>query len=179
MARPGPTRDASERAAADAATLPRTLIMGIGNTLQGDDGVGVHAVRHLQQTLGEAPDLSLCDAGTLGTTLLVEIESSQRLIMIDAMRMGAEPGAVRCFENGEMDAWLRRGKAGSVHEVGLGELIDLARLRECLPDRRALIGIEPGYIGWGDRLSKELDDALPRIDRHVRDLLRSWGHGDA
>lgn len=165
------TGDDAPPAAPVSAT---TLVMGIGNILQGDDGIGVHAVRRLQESLGEAPGVTLYDAGTLGTTLLVEIEQAQHLIMIDAMRMDAAPGTVRCFEADDMDLWLRRGKAGSVHEVGLSELIDLARLQERLPVRRALIGIEPGYIGWGDQLSAELDSAQPVIEHHVRDLLRRW-----
>ncbi|MGA8033598.1 MAG: HyaD/HybD family hydrogenase maturation endopeptidase [Casimicrobiaceae bacterium] len=150
------------------------LVMGIGNVLQGDDGVGVHAIRRLQGLLHDCDGLTLYDAGTLGTTLLIEIEQADRLIFIDAMRMGAPPGTVRCFAGDDMDRWLRRVKAGSVHEVGLSELLDLARLRERLPERRALVGIEPGYIGWGDALSEPVAAALDDVERTVIGLLREW-----
>ena len=152
------------------------LIMGVGNVLLGDDGVGVHAVRAMREVATQYPHVRILDAGTLGTTLLVEIEQAHHLIMIDAMRMNARPGTLHCFEGADMDRWLRRENAGSVHEVGLSELLDLARLQECLPTRRALIGIEPGTIGWGDQLSAELDGALPVIEHHVRELLRRWNH---
>jgi hydrogenase maturation protease len=155
------------------------LVMGIGNLLQGDDGVGVHAIRRLQALLQGRDDLILYDAGTLGTTLLIEIEQADRLIFIDAMRMGAPPGTVRCFAGDDMDRWLRRVKAGSVHEVGLSELLDLARLRERLPERRALVGIEPGYIGWGDALSEPVAGALDDVERIVIGLLREWADGSA
>ena len=140
-----------------------TLVMGVGNVLQGDDGVGVHAIRQLERQLDAWPGLRLYDAGTLGTTLLVEIEKAECLIVIDAMRMGATAGTVRCFVDQDMDRWMRRGKASSVHEVGLSELLDLARLQDRLPRRRALVGIEPGHIGWGDSLSDELAGSLDEV----------------
>ncbi|MGE5087717.1 MAG: HyaD/HybD family hydrogenase maturation endopeptidase [Candidatus Levyibacteriota bacterium] len=164
------------RYATSGMALP-ALVMGIGNVLQGDDGVGVHAIRRLQANLTGCDGLILCDAGTLGTTLLVEIEQAERLILLDAMRMAAPPGTVRCFVDADMDRWLRRVKAGSVHEVGLSELLDLARLRERLPERRALLGIEPGYIGWGDALSEPVAAALDDVERSVIALLRQWADG--
>lgn len=156
-----------------------TLIMGVGNTLQGDDGVGVHALHWLHNALGARPGIHLYDAGTLGATLLVEIEQTRRLIFIDAMRMNTAAGTVRCFEGAAMDQWLRRAQAGSVHEVSLGELLDMARLLDRLPPRRALIGIEPGPIGWGEHLSAELTGALPQVEHCVRDVLRRWANETA
>ncbi len=152
--------------------------MGIGNTLQGDDGVGVHAIHAMQTHAGNWPGLRLYDAGTLGTTLLVEVEQAENLIVIDAMRMDSAPGTVRCFADRDMDHWMRRGKAGSVHEVGLSELLDLARLRDRLPRRRALVGIEPAYIGWSDTLSDELAGSLDEVQRIVFELLRGWHEAD-
>ena len=157
----------------DLALRP-TLIMGVGNTLQGDDGVGVHALRWLQDALGTRPSIRLYDAGTLGATLLVEIEQTRRLIFIDAMRMNTAAGTVRCFEGVAMDQWLRRAQAGSVHEVSLSELLDMARLLDRLPPQRALIGIEPGRIGWGEQLSAELSGALPQVEHCVREVLSRW-----
>lgn len=156
-----------------------TLVMGVGNVLQGDDGVGVHAIRALRRHADAWPGLRLYDAGTLGTTLLVEIEQAENLIVIDAVRMGAAAGTVRCFADRDMDDWMRRDKASSVHEVGLGELLDLARLRDRLPRHRALVGIEPGYIGWGDALSDELSGSLDEVQTVVFELLRSWHGQDA
>lgn len=166
------------RAEAPGSARP-PLVMGVGNVLQGDDGVGVHAIRELQCHADAWPGLRLYDAGTLGTTLLVEIEQTDMLIVIDAMRMAAVAGTVRCFADQDMDDWMRREKASSVHEVGLGELLDLARLRDRLPRHRALIGIEPGFIGWGDQLSDGLSDSLDEVRRIVFELLRSWHEQEA
>lgn len=83
-----------------------TLVMGVGNVLQGDDGVGVHAIHQLERHLDAWPGLRLYDAGTLGTTLLVEIEQAQCLAFIDAMRMDATAGTVCCFEDQDMDRWM-------------------------------------------------------------------------
>jgi hydrogenase maturation protease len=162
-----------------AQPVRSTLVMGVGNTLQGDDGVGVHAIRALEAHVDAWPGLRLYDAGTLGTTLLVEVEQAEHLIAIDAMRMGAAAGTVRCFVDRDMDHWMRRGKAGSVHEVGLSELLDLSRLRDRLPRHRALVGVEPAYIGWGDSLSDELAGSLDEVKRIVFDLLRGWHEEEA
>ena len=170
------TTGGDARFALPGMALP-VLVMGIGNVLQGDDGVGVHAIRRLQANLNGRDGLTLYDAGTLGTTLLIEIEQADRLILVDAMHMSAPPGTVRCFVGDAMDRWLRRVRAGSVHEVGLSELLDLARLRERLPERRALVGIEPGYIGWGDALSRPVADALDDVERIVIGLLHQWADG--
>jgi hydrogenase maturation protease len=156
-----------------------TLVMGVGNTLQGDDGVGVHAVRALERHAAAWPKLRLYDAGTLGTTLLIEVEETENLIVIDAMRMDSPAGTVRCFADQDMDRWMRRSKASSVHEVGLSELLDLARLRDRLPRHRALVGIEPGHIGWSDSLSDELAGSLDEVRRIVLELLRGWHEADA
>lgn len=178
-AAPVRTNDEFARRVAAVTAAGTTLVMGIGNILQGDDGAGVHAIRRLERNLRGWPGLNLYDAGTLGAILLIEIEQAERLVFIDAMRMQAPPGTVRCFEGEAMDRWLTRRKAGSVHEVGLGELLDLARLQERLPIQRALIGIEPGYIGWGDTLSGDVAGALDEVERLVRGLLRSWADANA
>jgi hydrogenase maturation protease len=75
--------------------------------------------------------------------------------------MGAAPGHVACFDGEAMDRQL--GKAGrSVHEVGLADVLDMLRLTGQLPDHRALVGIEPGRVDWGESLSPAVEAAVPR-----------------
>ena len=99
------------------------------------------------------PELRFLDGGTLSFTLAVPIEECERLIVVDAAVLGEPPGSVRVFEGEAMDRQLSR-HAKSVHEVSLADLMDMARLTGRLPQRRALIGIEPALVDWGDGLTR-------------------------
>lgn len=149
-----------------------TLILGIGNTLFRDEGVGVEVIRRLALA-DDLEDVELIDGGTLSFTLAPAIADSPRLIVVDAAILGAPPGSVRVFEGDAMDRQLS-GKGKSVHEVSLMDLMDMARLSETLPHRRALIGIEPGEVAWGDTLTPAVAAAVPLALTEIRRLLARW-----
>jgi len=149
-----------------------TLILGIGNTLFRDEGVGVEVIRRLGLT-DDLDGLVLIDGGTLSFTLAPAIADSPRLIVVDAAVLGAPPGSVRVFEGDAMDRQLS-GKGKSVHEVSLMDLMDIARLTGTLPERRALVGIEPGEVDWGDTLTPAVDAAVPLALAEIRRLLARW-----
>lgn len=152
----------------------KTLVLGLGNELLADEGIGIHALRHLQQTLGGQADLELLDGGTLGFTLAVPLADADRLIVIDAAELDAAPGTVRLFRNGAMDAFLAGGSRRSVHEVGLIDLMAIARLTDTLPAQRALIGIQPDTIAWGDAPTPAVAAALPGACELARSLIEEW-----
>ena len=154
------------------------LVLGLGNVLQGDDGVGVHIVRWLA---GQAPmtGVTVLDGGTIGASLLVALEGVDALLVADAVESGQEAGQVTLFQGEAMDRLLARPRAGSVHEAGLAELLDMARLLDCLPPRRALLGIQPRTIAWGDALSPPLARSLPEAGCRARLLLEEWRHEDS
>ena len=151
----------------------RTLILGIGNTLLTDEGVGVHVVQHLAANHGGEPDVTFMDGGTLSFTLAGDIAEHEALIVVDAARLGEAPGTVRCFEDAEMDRYLGRAQM-SVHEVGLSDLMDMARLSDTLPRRRALVGIQPAVIDLGDCLSPPVESAKAVAAGLALDLARRW-----
>jgi hydrogenase maturation protease len=151
---------------------PSTLILGLGNTLLKDEAAGVQVVRRLA-TEGGIPDARLLDGGTLSFTLAGHIADCSRLIVIDAAAMGSPPGSVRVFEGEAMDRQLS-GRGKSVHEVSLMDLLDMARLTDTLPGRRALVGIEPALVDWGDGLTAEVSAAVPKALAAVRDLIAGW-----
>lgn len=156
----------------------RTLILGIGNTLLSDEGVGVHVVEHLRGLHGAEPDLTFLDGGTLSFTLAGDIADHEALIVVDAARLGLAPGTVRCLEGEEMDRHLLSGKM-SVHEVGLSDLMDIARLSDHLPAHRALVGIEPEYLDWGDAPTAPVAAAIPEAAAAVMALVGRWRAQDA
>jgi hydrogenase maturation protease len=156
---------------------PKTLILGIGNSLLSDEGVGIHAVDILANDHRSRADVTCLDGGTLSFTLAGPIAEHGNLIVIDAARFGGAPGAVRCFEGEEMDRYLK-GTRKSAHEVGLIDLLDVARLSDTLPARRALIGVEPERLGWGDSPSPSVRMALSRVVDEVGALLDRWSGED-
>ena len=152
---------------------PKTLILGIGNNLLSDEGVGIHAVAMLEREDGIRPDVTCLDGGTLSFTLAGVIAEHDNLIVIDAARFGGPPGGIRCFEGEAMDAYLK-GVRKSAHEVGLNDLLDIARLSETLPRRRALIGVEPQILDWGEAPGPAVSRALPQVLAEVRALVERW-----
>lgn len=152
---------------------PTTLILGLGNVLMTDEAVGAEVVRRLEQDSGPDASLVCIDGGTLSFTLALPIGDSPRLIVVDAATMGEPPGSVRVFEGEAMDRQLSVN-AKTVHEVSLSDLMDIARLTDTLPLQRALVGIEPAFVGWGDRLTPAVEAAIPDAIARIRSLLERW-----
>jgi hydrogenase maturation protease len=154
----------------------KTLVLGIGNTLLGDEGAGVYAVRALAtgQSARQDQDIEFLDGGTLSFTLAAPIEEADQLIVIDAAQLKADAGTVRVFEGAEMDAFLGANRKRSVHEVGLIDLMSIARLTDSLPARRALIGIQPQYVDWAEQPTAAVAAAIPKACEEALSLIRRW-----
>lgn len=154
--------------------MRRIVVLGIGNTLLSDEGAGVHAVRRLQAR-GEAPEgVELLDGGTLSFTLAGPIEDTEALIVIDAAELGTAPGVVRVYEGEAMDRFLGASRKRSVHEVGLLDLLAVAALAGRLPERRALVGIQPEALDWGEAPSAPVARAIPLACDRTRELIARW-----
>jgi len=149
-----------------------TLVLGVGNVLLADEGAGVHAMRYLQKHY-ELAGVTYLDAGTLSFTLASDIAEADNLVVFDAAQLDAAPGGIRVFQNDEVDEFMRSGKC-SVHEVGFADLLDIARLEGYLPQRYALIGIQPETLGWGDEPSEAVRRALPRAAANAAALINKW-----
>lgn len=148
-------------------SIETVLILGIGNTLLSDEGIGVHLVQRMRQRVGELSGVDYLDGGTLSFTLAEPIARADGLIVVDAARMDSEPGTLKVFHDEEMDRYLS-GNRASVHEVSLSDLLDIARLSETLPQRRCLVGIEPASLEWGEQPSENL---VPIIDLGIEEIL--------
>lgn len=138
-----------------------------------DEAVGAEVVRQLEQESDPDAPLVFIDGGTLSFTLALPIGDCPRLIVVDAAAMGEPPGSVRVFEGEAMDRQLSVN-AKTVHEVSLSDLMDIARLTDTLPLQRALVGIEPQFVGWGDRLTPAVEAAIPEAIARIRALLDRW-----
>lgn len=152
----------------------KTIVLGIGNTLLGDEGIGVHALRALEARAAGRGDVEYVDGGTLSFTLATAIEDADRFIVLDATQLNAAPGTVKLFEDDAMDRFLGNQRKASVHEVGLIDLMVMARLAGRFPERRALIGIQPQYLDWADAPTPAVAAAIPRACDLALEVLDRW-----
>jgi len=152
----------------------KILVLGIGNTLLADEGVGVAAMHELEARFGTRKDMEFLDGGTLSFTLAVPISECTALLVIDAAELGAAPGTVRSFEGAEMDRFLGENRKSSVHEVGLLDLMSVSRLTGHWPERRALIGIQPALVDWGEVLTPAVAAALPEICAIASEIIERF-----
>ena len=150
------------------------LILGIGNTLLRDEGAGIHALNQLRTLLGDHDDITYMDGGTLSFTLAGPIEEATHLIVLDAAQLNEKPGHWQLFEGAQMDAFIGSNRKCSVHEVSLIDLMAIALLSDHLPQQRALIGIQPGEIDWGEFPSAAVAAAMPHICKQTMQLIEEW-----
>ena len=155
--------------------MHNTLILGIGNNLLTDEGIGVHVVHYLVAAHPDVPAVTYLDGGTLSFTLAGPIAEHDNLIVVDAARFNQPPGTIRCLEGEEMDRYLT-GNRQSVHEVGLMDLFDISRLSGTFPEHRALIGVEPASLDWGDYPSEQVAPAIEKVAAMALDLAERWRH---
>lgn len=151
----------------------RVLVLGVGNPLMSDDGVGQRLLAALAAILPALDGVEYLDAGTLGFMLLPRIEQCDALLALDAASLDAAPGTVRVFEAEAFDAFVRTPRC-SVHELGLRDLLDAARLTGSLPGRRALVGVQPAQLGWGVELSPDVEASLADATAAARRVLEGW-----
>lgn len=152
----------------------KTIILGVGNTLLSDEGVGIHVLDALTRNGLPREGIDLIDGGTLSFTLAVAIEEADQLIVVDAAQLKSPPGTLRLFRGQEMDDFLRGQKKSSVHEVGLTDLMAIAQLTERWPEKRALVAIQPEKVDWGDAPTAPVQLAIPEACRQIEALLEEW-----
>ena len=150
------------------------LVLGLGNTLLTDEQVGVRVAEAVGMT-PEAAKLGIraLDGGTMGLSLLVEMEDADAMIVIDSAYLEAAPGHMEVFEGEAMDRFLRtRGR--NPHDIGLDDMLDGLRLRGAVPERRALIGIQPENLRVGEAMTTAVAAAVPDAVRRVLSLVTRW-----
>ena len=149
------------------------LVLGVGNTILTDEGVGPWVVERLRALNPDAPGVEWMDGGTLSFSLAADVENAEHIIVVDATELRSAPGTVKVFVDEKMDEMLG-GHGRSIHEVGLMDLMNIARLTERLPTRRALVGIQPGTVDWGTEPTPAVAAAMPEAARAVAELITAW-----
>jgi len=151
----------------------RVLILGLGNLLLGDEGIGVRVAEELKGL--ELPNgVAVVEGGTGGLGLIGLMEEYQKVIIVDAADMGHPPGRVVRFT--PLEAQLKTVETPlSLHQIGLGEVLALAKALEVAPAEWVIIGIQPRRVEMGAGLSSEVEGAIPQIIRIILDELDATG----
>lgn len=141
--------------------MTTTLVLGLGNIIMSDDGVGPKVIELLQKDGGLPDDVLLLDGGTLGLDLLPHLEGVQRLIIVDAVEIGKAPGTVVRLTGDEVPMALETKL--SPHQMGMKDLLAVARLMGQLPDEIVLIGVQPACLEMDTELTPLVAAALPTL----------------
>ena len=150
--------------------MHKTLVLGLGNILLGDDGVGVRVVERLQSRCRFPADVLVLDGGTLGLDLLPYLEEAHRVLIVDALEMNSAPGTLTRLEDDEVEGSL--SPKLSPHQMGLRDLLGAARLCGFRPGELILWGIQPGSVEVGLELSPAV---AAQVDVVVSEVLSELG----
>jgi hydrogenase maturation protease len=153
---------------------PRTIVLGVGNLVHTDDGLGVHAFRKLQADPRVPSGVELIDGGTFGIELLAYLENCSRLLLLDAVDVGRSPGALVRMA-GE-DLFGLPGGA-SVHQLGIADLLATLPLVSNAPEEVVLLGVQPGSTDWGCELTAPVAAALDALLELAIEQLQAWMRG--
>lgn len=149
------------------------LVLGLGNLLMGDDGLGSRVIGELERRFLPCEQVRLLDGGTLGLDLLPRLEGVDRLLIIDALQMGAEPGAVFRLEGEEVPRAFAHKL--SVHQMGLQDLLAVAELLGHLPSELVVIGAQSAVIEMVMELSEPVAASFDQVITAVLTELEAWG----
>jgi hydrogenase maturation protease len=148
-----------------------TVVIGLGNPLVGDDGLGLAALERLRAR-GTGGDVELVDGGTWGLSLLPVIESAARVLLLDAIDAGGSPGTLHILRRPDLPRYL--ATRISPHEVDLQDVLALAELRGTLPQETVAIGLQPGRVETGCDLSDAVRTRLDELVAAVEQQLAAW-----
>lgn len=148
------------------------LVLGIGNLVMSDDGVGVLVAQRLQQEYRFPDNVEVVDGGTLGLDLLPKLENISNLIMIDAVETGQQAGTCVRLCGRELPIALETKV--SPHQMGLKDLLAVSELMGHLPKEMVLIGVQPGSIEMEIGLTVEVEAQLDTLISNVLTELANW-----
>jgi hydrogenase maturation protease len=158
------------------ASPDRKIVLGLGNLLNKDEGLGVQAVKLLDAQLGPQDRVELLDGGVLGLSLLMLVEECSHLLILDAVDAGQPVGTVIELARDEIP--LYTGIKMSQHQITFQEVLGLAKMRGNLPENLHLVGIQPRDLSIGLDLSPEISQALPEVIQRATAILQAWNFID-
>lgn len=144
---------------------PKILILGVGNLLLSDEGVGVQVIQRLQERYRLPDDVQVLDGGTLGMDLLYYLQGVATLLIVDAVETGGPPGTLIRLAGSEVPAFLSAKL--SPHQVGVPDMLFAARLKGIEPPDIALWGVQPALLEIGLELSPAVAAQVDVLVAHL------------
>jgi hydrogenase maturation protease len=154
----------------------KILVLGIGNILLTDEGVGIHVLEALRAGPALPEGVELLDGGTLSFTLAGPIQDADALVVVDAANISSPAGTWRLLEGEAVDTFLLGNRKSTVHEVGLTDLRAIAMLAGHWPSKRAMVAIQPQVVDWGELPTPDVAAAIPAVAVAIFDLVEAWQH---
>jgi len=155
----------------DRPTLPKTIVLALGNLIRSDDAVALHALKLLEQDPRVPSQVRLVEGGTKGLELVPYLSEAAYLLVLDAVDVGARPGTV--FRIAAQDLRTLPG-SGNVHELALADVLNALRLMGQEPGETVLLGVQPSTTELGTALSAAAEKALPALVRAAIAELHRW-----
>jgi hydrogenase maturation protease len=152
----------------------KTLVLGLGNILLGDEGVGVRVVERLLERYQFPEEVLVMDGGTLGLDLLPYVEDAARLLVVDAAQARKPPGTLIRLTGDEIPIFLDASKV-SPHQEGLQDLLAVAALKGYLPGEVVFWGVQVGALGVSLDLSPAVAEQVDVLVEKVLAELAGWG----
>lgn len=149
-----------------------TAVMGLGNILLKDEGVGVHAIRAIRERYSFSPEVEIIDGGTLGLDLLHFFEGRDRVLLVDAVDFRKEPGYIGVMEDDEIPSSLFAKL--SVHHIGLSDVLFAAKLLDYTPSKIRLIGIQPESLDVGLETTECISGKMDQLISLIIQTLKEW-----
>ena len=150
----------------------RISVLGLGNILLTDEGVGVHAVNAIKEKYTFSPEIELIDGGTMGLDLLPIFQTQDKILIIDAVDFRKEPGHVGTLEGSKIPSVLNAKL--SVHHIGLSDLLFTAKLTRTTPPEIFLVGIQPKSFDVSLEMTDEIRTRLDDIIELALQKLKEW-----
>ena len=157
----------------DGLFTAENTVLGIGNIILSDEGFGVRVVEYLRKNFTFPDTVALIDGGTLGVELTHFITGTQRLLIIDSIDGGAEPGKTFHLRGDEISKHF--AQKISAHEVGIQDVLTMLELTGKKIPQVELIGAQPFSLAAGVELTEEMSKLVPLFVDKAVDILRSWG----
>ena len=139
----------------------RVVVLGVGNILLSDEGIGVHAVTELARRYDLPPEVEVIDGGTSGMDCLDQVAEADLLLIADCMRSRQAPGTITRLGGDRLQAFFKTKI--SPHQVGLSDVLATLTLHGLAPKQTVLIGVEPSSFALGMEPTAEIAAKLPAL----------------
>ncbi len=147
-------------------------VLGVGNTILTDEGFGVRVIEFLQRNYKFPENVQLIDGGTLGVELTHFVTGTSKLLIVDSIDGGAEPG--KFFHLCDDEILKHFSQKISSHEIGIQDLLTMFEITGRKIPKVELLGVQPYSLEAGTELSDEMEELLPQVSEKAVDVLRKW-----